>query len=182
MSGAFINQSIISGSQTTINNAGTLNNGLSVSGAAGTVFNAGTINGPPGPLTSAPGPPVPGICPLLVIVTGPALLIPLNPPADEPLEPPLALDQRQVAQIIAVALDQVEGVQHRLMGPALASQRVKIRCPVFTGNNRFAVDKKRLRLEPGGSINDGREAVGPVVPLVRVKQRMREPSRRTIRW
>jgi fibronectin-binding autotransporter adhesin len=54
-SGAFINTSVISGSQTTINNAGTLNNGLSVSGAAGSVFNAGTINGinfsGPGPFT-----------------------------------------------------------------------------------------------------------------------------------
>ena len=32
-------------------------------------------------------------------------------------EPPLALDQRQVAQVVAVMLDQVEGVQYRLMAP-----------------------------------------------------------------
>jgi hypothetical protein len=31
-------------------------------------------------------------------------------PADQSGEPPLALDQRQVAQVVAVMLDQVEGV------------------------------------------------------------------------
>ena len=41
--------------------------------------------------------------------------------AEQLLEPPLALDQRQVAQVDAIVLDQVEGVQHRLMTPALAS-------------------------------------------------------------
>jgi len=39
-------------------------------------------------------------------------------PAEQLLEPPLALDQRQVAQVLAVMLDQVEGEQHRLMAPS----------------------------------------------------------------
>jgi hypothetical protein len=37
--------------------------------------------------------------------------------ADQLGEPSLALDQRQVAQVVAVMLDQVEGVQYRLMAP-----------------------------------------------------------------
>jgi hypothetical protein len=43
-------------------------------------------------------------------------------PAEQSGEPPLALDQRQVAQVVAVMLDQIEGVQHRLM----ASVRVAV--------------------------------------------------------
>ena len=43
--------------------------------------------------------------------------------ADQFFEPPLALDQRQVAQIVAVKFEQVEGVQHRLVTPASVAQR-----------------------------------------------------------
>jgi hypothetical protein len=49
---------------------------------------------------------------------------------------------------------------------------------VVAGDHRLAVDQERRGLE-ARSINDGREAVGQSWPL-RVKQRTRAPSRRTI--
>jgi len=54
--------------------------------------------------------------------------------ADQSGEPSLALEQRQVAQVIAVMLDQVESVQHRLMTArsAVRAQRVsgrRLRAP-----------------------------------------------------
>ena len=50
--------------------------------------------------------------------------------ADQLGEPSLALDQRQVAQVVAVMLDQVEGVQNRLMSSAFTPQRAEVRRPV----------------------------------------------------
>jgi hypothetical protein len=56
-----------------------------------------------------------------------------------------------------------EGVQHRLMAPALAPQRMEVRRPVVAGDHRLAVDQERRCLDAERSINDGREAVGPVM-------------------
>src|SRR5207302_10393556 len=38
------------------------------------------------------------------------------------------------------SLDQIEGVQHRLMSPASAPQRMEVRRPVVAGDHRLAVD------------------------------------------
>ena len=67
--------------------------------------------------------------------------------AEQLLEPPLALDQWQVAQVDAIVLDQVEGVQHRLMAPALASERVEVRRAILVGNHRLAIDQERCGLD-----------------------------------
>ena len=96
-------------------------------------------------------------------------------PAEQSGEPPLAVDQRQVAQVVAVMLDQVEREQHRLMAPASAPQRMEVRRPVVAGNHGLAVDQERRSLDAACSVDDGRETVGPGV-----KQRTRGPSRRTI--
>ena len=56
-------------------------------------------------------------------------------------------------------LDQVEGVQHRLMAAAAAPQRMKVRRPVVVGDLRLAVDQARRGLDAEGGVNDGREAV-----------------------
>ena len=61
-------------------------------------------------------------------------------PADQSGETPLALDQRQVAKVRAVMLDQVEGEPDRLMATVLAPQRAKVRCPVVACDDRLAVD------------------------------------------
>jgi hypothetical protein len=58
-----------------------------------------------------------------------------------------------------------EGVQHRLMAPASAPQRMEVRCPVVAGDHRLAVDQERRCLEPGGCLDNGREAVGPVMAV-----------------
>ena len=75
--------------------------------------------------------------------------------------------------------DQVEREQHRLMAPALAPQRMEVRRPVVADDHRLAVDQERRRLDAERSINDGGKRSAQSWPL-RVKQRMREPSRRTI--
>ena len=82
-------------------------------------------------------------------------------------EPLLALDQRQVAQVGTVVLQQVEGVQHRLWTPPLAPQRPEVRHPVVSGDHHLAVDQERLRLEVSGGFDNGREAVGPVMAVAR---------------
>jgi hypothetical protein len=60
-----------------------------------------------------------------------------------------------------------EGVQHRLMAPASAPQRMEVRCPVVAGDHRLAVDQERRCLEPGGCLDNGREAVGQVMAVAR---------------
>ena len=60
-------------------------------------------------------------------------------------------------------LDQVEGVQHRLMTSALGPQRAEVRRPVVAGDHRLDV----RRFDAEGSIHDGREAVGPVMAVAR---------------
>ena len=94
-------------------------------------------------------------------------------PADQSGEPPLALDQRQVAQVVAVMLDQVEGEQHRLMAPAFASQRMEVRRPVVAGDHRLAVDQERRCLDAERSVNDSREAVVSNARQIRRRSRYR---------
>ena len=61
-------------------------------------------------------------------------------------QPPLALDQRQVAQVVVVKFDQVEGVQHRFLATPFAPQRMEVRCPVVAGDHGLAVDQERVAL------------------------------------
>jgi hypothetical protein len=62
-------------------------------------------------------------------------------PADQSGQPPLALDQRQVAKVRTVMLDQVEGEQHRLMAPAFAPQRAEVRCPILNSAKSKKMDR-----------------------------------------
>ena len=78
----------------------------------------------------------------------------LGEPDDLPLgpheqsgEPLLAFEQRQVAQVSPVMLQQVEGIQHRLRPPASAPQRVEVGHPVDADDHDLAVDQERLRLK-----------------------------------
>jgi hypothetical protein len=59
-----------------------------------------------------------------------------------PGEPPFALDQRQLAQVVAVMPDQVEGVQHHLTASSSVSQRMEVWRPVVVGDHCLAVDQK----------------------------------------
>jgi hypothetical protein len=51
------------------------------------------------------------------------------------------------------------------MAPASAPQRMEVRCPVVAGDHRLAVDQEPRCLEPGGCLDNGREAVGPVMAV-----------------
>jgi len=53
------------------------------------------------------------------------------------------------------------------------------RRPVVAGDHDLAVDQERRCLDAMRGINDGREAVGPVM-AVAPEERTRRPSRRTI--
>jgi hypothetical protein len=64
-------------------------------------------------------------------------------------------------------LDQVEGAQHRLTAPASAPQRTEVWRPVVAGDHRLAVDQERRRLDAVRSLNDGREAIRPVMTVAR---------------
>ena len=86
-------------------------------------------------------------------------------PAEQLGEPPLALDQRQVAQVVAVMPDQVEGVQHHLTSPASAPQRTEVRRPVVADNHDLAIDQERRGPELRGGFDNSREAVGPVIAV-----------------
>jgi hypothetical protein len=103
---------------------------------------------------------------------------PLGSP-EQLLEPPLALDQRLVAQIVAVKLDQVEREQHRLMTPPFAPQRVEVRQPVVTGDHRLAVEQERRGLDGSAASTIAGKRSAQSWPRL-VKQRMRSPARRTI--
>jgi len=63
----------------------------------------------------------------------------------------------------AVVLDQIEGIQHRVMPPA--AQRTKVRHAVGAGDHGLAVDQERLRLDALRSVDDGREAGGPIIAV-----------------
>ena len=65
------------------------------------------------------------------------------------LDLPISLASRRLraisgrlAQVVAVMLDQVEGVQHHLMATALAAQRIEFRPAVLADDHRLAVDQE----------------------------------------
>ena len=87
--------------------------------------------------------------------------------------------QRQIAQVVAVMLDQVEREQHRLMTPALGAQRMEVRRPVLAGDHGLAIDRERRGLDASGTSTMAGKRSAQSWPLC-VKQRTRAPSRRTI--
>jgi hypothetical protein len=80
-------------------------------------------------------------------------------------EDALARKQRQVAQVVAVQLNQVEGEQHSFMSPALDAQRAEVRRPVLAGDHRLAVDQERCSLDAERGGGDGPAAVLPVMAV-----------------
>ena len=58
-------------------------------------------------------------------------------PADQLLEPLLALDQWQATQIVTAMPDQVERKQHHLAAPSSVPQRMEVRRPVVAGDHRL---------------------------------------------
>ena len=84
---------------------------------------------------------------------------------DQLLQVRLALDQRQLPQVVAVEIEQVEGDHHDLGGPALqlVLQHREIGGAVGGRHHDLAVDDRRARADVPGVVGDLLEAVGPVV-------------------
>ncbi len=85
----------------------------------------------------------------------------------EHLELGLALDQRQMAQILTVELQQVERPQADVAA-LVARQPVEVDAP-GAGLDELAVQHERLRRQLGNTGRDGREAPGHVVAVPAVK-------------
>ena len=79
-----------------------------------------------------------------------------------------AFDQRQVAQIVAVMLQQVEREQHRFMCPVFTPQRMEVRRPVVAGDYRLAVDREDCALMRSAASTIAGKRWAPSWPL-RVK-------------
>ena len=77
----------------------------------------------------------------------------------------LALDQRQLSQIIAVEVKQIEGDQHDLSRLALqlVLQNGEIGGAVFGRNDDLAIDDRRTGADVPRVVSDLSEAFGPVV-------------------
>jgi hypothetical protein len=77
-------------------------------------------------------------------------------------EPSLALDQRQVAQVVAIVFDQRTAPPR---GVGVGSAAHGSPASVVADDHRLAVDQERRGLDAEGSFNDGREAVRPVMAV-----------------
>ena len=64
-------------------------------------------------------------------------------------------------------LDQVKGVEHHRVAVAPGAQRMEVRPSVIADDHRLAIDQKRCGVDAEGGINDGREAIGPVMAAAR---------------
>jgi hypothetical protein len=89
----------------------------------------------------------------------------------------LALLERSVTQVLALELQQVEGLQEHGAVVATAVQQVEVRHPVRSAADRLAVDRGGLGRQTRQSLPDPRKAIRPV----RVKRRIRGPLRRATR-
>jgi hypothetical protein len=77
----------------------------------------------------------------------------------------LAFDQRQLLQVIAVEIEQVEGDQHDHVGPSLqfVLQHREIRGAIYGRHHDFAVDDGGAGADVPGVVGDLPDALGPVV-------------------
>jgi hypothetical protein len=68
-------------------------------------------------------------------------------------------------QVIAVKLDQVEGVEEDVSILTAVAQSVEARHPIGITGNRFAIDQARRSLERERGASDQWEPAGPVIPV-----------------
>jgi hypothetical protein len=67
--------------------------------------------------------------------------------SDQLRQPLLAIHERQRPQVLAIELEQVEGIEHCLADGAMAMQRVEDRYAVRTAHDGFAIEDERPRLQ-----------------------------------
>src|SRR5829696_7651585 len=91
-------------------------------------------------------------------------------PRKQLLKTTLALDKRQLPQVLTIEPEEVEGVVGELVGfrlAELAPQRLEIRPTGLAEHDRLAVEDRILRLEPPNRLRDRRELLCPVEPVSR---------------
>jgi len=71
--------------------------------------------------------------------------------------------KRIASQVVAIQLDQVEGVEEYLVVSALVTDQIERGHAVVIAGNSFAVDDARAGAQPGERINDQRKAIGEVI-------------------
>src|SRR5262245_34548955 len=83
-------------------------------------------------------------------------------------------DLKRIApQVVAVQLDQVEGVQERTVIMAAVANEIERGNAVIIAGNSLAVDDARLRTQTGQRVCDQREAAGEIVAGTAVEPHLR---------
>ena len=75
----------------------------------------------------------------------------------------LSVGELTAAPLLAFQLDQIEGEQHHVTVAASAAQRVEVGPAVGTADDRLPVQQEGVRTNCLGGLDNGREAVGPVI-------------------
>jgi hypothetical protein len=84
-----------------------------------------------------------------------------TPAREQPHQPLLAVDQGQAAEVLAVELQEVEDVEHRVADGPVAVDGVEDRHAIGAADDRLAVQGERPQLGSRG--RDRRIAAGPIV-------------------
>ena len=92
---------------------------------------------------------------------------PRKAPTQQVRERRLARLQRLAPQILAIQLQEVEGVEEDMLARRLEPQPFEHRQPVLIAGDRLAVDQARADLEPVNGLDDERIARCPIVPVPR---------------
>src|SRR6516162_7646380 len=94
-------------------------------------------------------------------------------PGHDRCERGLADLKRIMPQVVAVQLDQVEGVQERAVIIAAVANEIERGNAVVIAGDSFAVDNAGARAQPGERINDQREAMGEIVAGTAIEPHLR---------
>src|SRR6516164_7753030 len=94
-------------------------------------------------------------------------------PGHDRCERGLADLKRIMPQVVAVQLDQVEGVQERAVIMAAVANEIERGNAVVIAGDSFAVDDAGARAQPGERINDQREAVSEIIARAAVEPHLR---------
>jgi hypothetical protein len=78
--------------------------------------------------------------------------------------PPFAHDKRIAAEVIAVQLDQVEGIEEDAAAMAPIPHSLEAGNAVVAAADSFAVDDAGACAQTGEGVDDQREAVGQIIP------------------
>ena len=81
--------------------------------------------------------------------------------------------QRIAPQVVAVQLDQVEGVEEYAVVSAVVTDKIERGNAVVIAGDRFAVDDAGARAQPGERINDQGKAIGQIIARTAIEPHLR---------